>query len=301
MAPAAAARTAVSTAKTVLFLRLPPLAATHTRAMNRLRLVAGREGIGRAWPAPALLAWGLCWLTALAVQPAWGSWAALAAGTVLGAALAQAVDRTWRRWAVAAGFPVSALALALVPSLPGWVWLLPLLGLVGLYPMRAWRDAPLFPTPVGALDDLAVQLGLPGGARVLDAGCGSGAGLRALRRAWPQARIDGIEWSGPLAAWAALRCRFAGVRRGDMWGASWADYRLVYLFQRPESMAQAWAKACEEMKPGAWLVSLEFVVPGVAADLEARPLGGKPVRAWRVPAQPGGVGADNPPVHPGTE
>lgn len=269
--------------------------------MNRLQLAAARAGIGRAWPAPALAAWGLGWLAALTVQPVWGAWAALAAGSLLGAALAVGVERTWRRCVVAAGFPTSAVALALVPSLPGWFWLLPLAGLLVLYPMRAWRDAPLFPTPVGALDELAARLELPHGARVLDAGCGSGAGLLALRRAWPQASIDGVEWSRPLAAWAALRCRFAGVRRGDMWAACWADYRLVYLFQRPESMARAWAKARAEMRPGAWLVSLEFAVPGVAADLEAGPAGGKPVWAWQVPAQPGGPSADNPPVQPGTE
>jgi hypothetical protein len=38
----------------------------------------------------------------------------------------------------------------------------------------------------------------------------------------------------------------------------------VYLFQRPESMRRAWDKACGEMKAGAWLVSLEFEVPGEA-------------------------------------
>jgi hypothetical protein len=48
-----------------------------------------------------------------------------------------------------------------------------------------------------------------------------------------------------------------------MWASSWAGFDLVYLFQRPESMRRAWDKACGEMKAGAWLVSLEFEVPGV--------------------------------------
>jgi len=54
------------------------------------------------------------------------------------------------------------------------------------------------------------------------------------------------------------------VRRGDLWADSWARYELVYLFQRPETMARAWAKAQAEMRPGSWLVTLEFEVPGVA-------------------------------------
>jgi hypothetical protein len=47
-----------------------------------------------------------------------------------------------------------------------------------------------------------------------------------------------------------------------MWRTPWSGYDLVYLFQRPESMARAMAKARREMAPGAWLVSLEFEVAG---------------------------------------
>ena len=46
-----------------------------------------------------------------------------------------------------------------------------------------------------------------------------------------------------------------------MWGQSWANFDVVYVFQRPESMARALAKARSEMHAGAWLVSLEFEVP----------------------------------------
>ena len=37
---------------------------------------------------------------------------------------------------------------------------------------------------------------------------------------------------------------------------------LVYLFQRPESMPRALDKARTEMRPGAWLASLDFPLPG---------------------------------------
>ena len=39
---------------------------------------------------------------------------------------------------------------------------------------------------------------------------------------------------------------------------------MVYLFQRPESMQRAWDKARRDMRPGTWMVSLEFDVQGGA-------------------------------------
>ena len=142
-----------------------------------------------------------------------------------------------RALVVAGGFPLSLLA----SGLAGGAARLGLAAAAGAaaaaVPAHAWRDAPLFPTPAGALDALAPALPLAPGARVLDAGCGLGHGLRALRRACPQARLEGVEWSWPLAWSPALRCPRARVRRGDMWAGSWAGYDLVYLFQRPESMA----------------------------------------------------------------
>ena len=260
--------------------------------MDTVLAPPSRPWIDRAWPLPALLTWAGCWALAALVAPAAGAPAALAAGTLLGGALALRSARRARRMALAAGFPLSALALT--PGLPGLWWLLPLALLLLLYPRRAWSDAPLFPTPPGALDALAARLTLPPGASVLDAGCGRGDGLRALRSAWPQARVEGVEWSAPLAAWAAWRCRFARVRRGDMWAAPWGGQALVSLFQRPESMPRAWDKACREMAPGSWLVSLEFGLPARAPDLAFTAPSGRPVLAWRIPAQSPAAGADNP-------
>lgn len=133
-----------------------------------------------------------------------------------------------------------------------------LLMLALVYPINAWRDAPLFPTPRHALRALTAAAPLPAGAAVLDAGCGLGAGLLALRDAYPLARMHGIEWSWPLRAACGLRCPWANVRRADIWHADWSSFALVYLFQRPESMARAVAKADAEMRAGSWLVSLEF-------------------------------------------
>lgn len=214
------------------------------------------------WPLPALLAWGGAWLLYLALLPRLGPVGALLAAGSCGALASLLADRWWRRAMVALGFPLS-LALTGAAAVPAWAWLAPLVVLLLLYPVHAWRDAPLFPTPAGALLGLAQAAPLPPGARVLDAGCGLGDGLQALHAAYPQARLEGVEWSWPLALLCRLRCRrLARVRRGDLWADDWSGYQLVYVFQRPESMARVADKARREMAPGSWLVSLAFEAPG---------------------------------------
>ena len=58
---------------------------------------------------------------------------------------------------------------------------------------------------------------------------------------------------------------------------------MVYLFQRPESMARAVQKARAEMPAGSWLVSLEFQAGGLQPHAVLRPRGGKPVWVYRLP------------------
>ena len=167
-----------------------------------------------AWPLPALLTWALAWgsfLLLLALAAPTGL--AMALGLLLGAGLAVFGGTPWRRVFMAAGFPLSLAASGLAGALPGWAWLLPLGLLVLLYPLNTWRDAPLFPTPEGALTGLDKLVPLPAAARIVDAGCGLGAGLIELHRVYPQAHIVGWEWSWPLRWLCALRCRFAEVRR----------------------------------------------------------------------------------------
>ncbi len=213
------------------------------------------------WPLPALLAWTAGWLAWWLTLSAWATPAlAFGAGCLLGVLLAWRCQGPWRRFIAAAGFPLSAWALGLGSAWPPWAWLLLLAPLLAAYPLRAWRDAPFFPTPPDALKGLDGVMPAPRIA--LDAGCGLGHGLAALRRLWPQAQLHGVEWSALLARLAAWRCRQAHITRGDMWGRSWAGYDLVYVFQRPESMLRVWDKARQDLPAQGWLVSLEFAVPG---------------------------------------
>jgi hypothetical protein len=248
------------------------------------------------WPLPALLSWAAAWagftgLTALGLALA----PALLVSALIGAGLALLHQARWRRLIVALGFPLSMLVLLRSAALPAWSWLLPLALLALAYPRRTWSDAPWFPTPQGALTALRGLAPLAANASILDAGCGLGHGLRELHLAYPQARIEGIEWSGLLARLAAWRCPWAKIHRGDMWAQDWAPFALVYVFQRPETMARVWAKACCEMPASAWLISLDFEIAGQTA-LATLPLSrGHSLWVYRPqPAEPLAIGVIEP-------
>ena len=236
------------------------------------------------WPLPALLAWAAGWVAMAALARSGALSPALAIVTGMGVAATPALWAAtfWRRVIVAAGFPVSLLVSGVGAVLPAWAWLLPLAVLALAYPVTAWRDAPMFPTPRDALAGLDRHVALPPSASVLDAGCGLGHGMQALRAVWPRARVAGIEWSWPLALATRLRCPWARVARGDMWRGSWAVHDLVYLFQRPESMARALAKADAEMRPGSWVVSLEFEAAGRVPHARMTLASGRPIWVYRV-------------------
>ncbi len=263
------------------------------------------------WPLPAAATWALAWALALGLRavdaPAWAALGLPTALSALAALLPWVATTAWRRVFVAGGFPLSVLAQSVQGGLPGqggglgtgmpsWLWLAPLALLLLAYPRRAWRDAPVFPTPRGALDALPAHIRLPDGARVLDAGCGMGDGLMALHAAlhptWPQARLEGVEWSALWRGVSAWRCPWARVRRGDMWADDWAAFDLVYLFQRPETMPRAMAKAAREMRPGSWLVSLEFEAIGWSPHARIDLAGGRPVWVYRLGAPSANAGAN---------
>lgn len=190
-----------------------------------------------------------------------------------------------RQWALALGFPLS-LWLSGTAAVPAWAWLAPLALALLVYPIRSWRDAPLFPTPLQALREMPLRAPLPADAALLDAGCGLGDGLRALRVAYPRARFFGIETSWPLRVLAAIRCPWAKIWQGDIWREDWRSYDLVYLFQRPETIERAVAKARAELRPGAWLVSLEFVAASIEPTAVVYASADRPVWMYQHPFKP---------------
>lgn len=242
----------------------------------------------RRWPMPALGAWLLCWVIYHALLHGGVPWSmGWTAACALGVVCARLTSTPWRRVCVAAGFPLSWALMGQFQGqgpLEAVGWLVPLAVLFSLYPLSAWSDAPLFPTPLNALNGLAQRAPLSPNAQVLDAGCGFGAGLRALSDQYPQAQLSGWEWSRPLAWLCAKRHPKVEVRQADMWRQDWSRFEMVYLFQRPETMPRAVRKAQNELKPGAYLVSLEFEAPGLKGLGRLDNVRGKPVWIYQMDA-----------------
>jgi SAM-dependent methyltransferase len=236
---------------------------------------------------PALLSWGASWAAfRLLLLRGWPMGGALAIAALIGVLLSLWGNSWWRKAVIAAGFPVSfALSLPMLGlgDMPAWVWLLPLVLMLLVYPVNTWADAPLFPTPAKALRALPTHAPLLAGARVLDAGCGLGHGLRALRQAYPQAQFYGLEWSATLRWLCALRLPWARITRGDIWLADWSGYDMVYLFQRPESMPRAVAKATKELRTGAFMVSLDFEAAQLVPLASYKASDGKMVWIYQAP------------------
>ncbi|MDD2545811.1 MAG: class I SAM-dependent methyltransferase, partial [Burkholderiaceae bacterium] len=104
------------------------------------------------WPLPAVLGWSASWLLFLLLpQAGLPPLAGLLAASLLGTLVSLSGDTLWRKLFIAGGFPLS-LGLTQAAAFPPWAWLLPLACLLLLYPLRAWGDAPVFPTPPDALN-----------------------------------------------------------------------------------------------------------------------------------------------------
>jgi hypothetical protein len=239
------------------------------------------------WPIYAIVFWGVAWLIHYAllsfnITPAW----VFAATLSISLLLSMAEKNQWRRLFLNGGFIASWLlthSTTGLAQIPAWLWLLPMGILLLSYPIQSWSDAPFFPTPDRALHGLGRKVPLKNGAKILDAGCGLGHGLKELRKEYPESQLYGIERSALLAHGCAMLRRWATIERGDIWLADWSGYDMVYIFQRPESMKNTLKKVNNELKPKTWLVSLEFELVECIATEQLTTSNGKMVWLYQMP------------------
>jgi len=212
------------------------------------------------WACALLLA-GAGWLPP-------GIWP-LAGMQALCATAAAAAMRSARWWlAIHALFAPLLVVAGRADIAPAWY-----LGAFALLLVVYWTSfrtqVPLYLSNRATIGALATLLPAGRPVRVLDLGSGTGSLLRGLARLRPDCRFDGVEAAPAPWLLSRLLARAAGrvaVRRGDFFAQSWAPYDVVYAFLSPVPMARVWAKAQQELAPGALVVSNSFPIPGRKPD-----------------------------------
>ena len=193
----------------------------------------------------------------------------LAAVQALAAAFCSACLRSDRWWIPIHLLFTPLIVIASRGSIPAWVYLAGLVGLVLIYWSSFRTQVPLFLSNKHSVHRLAAELPDAKPLKVLDIGSGTGAMLKLLARLRPDWALQGVE-TAPAPFWISRQrlrhLRNVTVDRHDFWQKSLRDFDVVYAFLSPVPMRALWAKAVREMRPGTLLVSNTFEIPNIEPE-----------------------------------
>ncbi|PUA82168.1 class I SAM-dependent methyltransferase [Nocardioides currus] len=132
---------------------------------------------------------------------------------------------------------------------------------------RPWYDAQLADALAG-VPDVHDRLATPG-ARVLDVGCGGGWSTIALARAYPEARLDGVDIDEASVGMATANAAGAGLadrvtsRHADAATLAEGAYDVAFAFECVHDMphpVEVLAAARRALKPGGVMVVMDEAV-----------------------------------------
>ncbi|MES2407493.1 MAG: class I SAM-dependent methyltransferase [Pseudomonadota bacterium] len=241
----------------------------------------------------ALIIQGISFLlTLLLIRGIW-ILADLQAGMVLAAFLQgviAAILTFWRRLApwwllIQLLFPVALIA-ALSLSLPPAIFLVLFIFFLGLYWTTFRTQVPFYPSGPTTWESVAGLIPTDRPLRLIDIGSGLGGLVLNLAARRPESEFVGIElaplpW---LASWARAKIgRSRGqFMLGDYMRQNFAQYDVVFAYLSPAAMPSLWEKASREMRSGTLLISYEFPIPDVVADVMVSPqTDGPTLYGWR--------------------
>lgn len=113
------------------------------------------------------------------------------------------------------------------------------------------------------------------GQVLVDLGCGDG---RILRQAHKCYQVRAIGYEVNLMAYVKARAlslcfKNIEIRRRDFWSANLSDADVVVCYLYPDVMKKLSAKLKANLKPGAVIVSCNFMLPGFKPSRILRPAG----------------------------
>ena len=248
----------------------------------------------RIWRAPAVQA---LLLQCAALPLAWTTISVLLrfdfalgladAGLVQGA-IAAGLSR-WRKlapwWlAIQLLFPLALLG-GIVLGLPPWLFLAGFLILLLVYWSTFRTQVPYYPSGKRAWEAVAALLPQGRPVNVIDIGSGLGGLVLDLARRRPESCFAGIELAPLPWLLSLVRAKLAGSGarfvRGDYEHLDLGAYDVVFAYLSPAAMGALWRKASAEMRPGALLLSYEFVIEDKAPDVTILPTGrGPSIYGW---------------------
>jgi SAM-dependent methyltransferase len=138
--------------------------------------------------------------------------------------------------------------------------------------------AVFFQEVLAALPQLVVELG--DGAGILDVHCGGGRWLIAMARRFEGTRLTGVEFEADSVARARAHVEQAGlsgrisIEHGDLGSVGHAGEMTLAYFQyalhQLADPAGAIASAWQALRPGGWLVALDWYLPTDPDELRTR-------------------------------
>jgi hypothetical protein len=190
----------------------------------------------------------------------------------------------WRKlavwWIAIALVFAPALLLAQALAIEPLVFLGAFVVLLLCYWSTFRTQVPYYPSGRRVWDEVARLLPAGRAVRAIDIGSGLGGLVLELARRRPESRFDGIELAPLPWLVSRLRARLAGGNarflRGDYEDLNFADYDLVFAYLSPAAMSALYRKAARELRPGAILLSYEFLITEKAPDLSIVPIGRGP-------------------------
>ena len=167
-------------------------------------------------------------------------------------------------------FPLALLqagALGIAPS----VWLAAFVLLLLLFWSTFRTQVPYYPSGRRVWDEVAKRLPQNRPLCAIDIGSGLGGLVLELAARRPESRFVGIELAPLPWLVSAVRAKLSGSAarfvRGDYEQLDFAHYDVVFAYLSPAAMSALWHKASREMRPGAILLSYEFLITEKTPDL----------------------------------
>ncbi len=132
-------------------------------------------------------------------------------------------------------------------------------------------QVPFFPSRPVVWKQVAKLMPKDKPVRLIDIGSGLGGMPMYIAKIRPDSTIEGIEIAPLPWLVSFVRGQFcrshAIFKLGDYRSLDFANYDVIFAYLSPAAMLVLWEKACQEMKSGSLLISLEFEIPGVSPNM----------------------------------